>query len=150
MAGAEPTAAFFRPLVVAWRNGAPVRMEDIAKVEDSVENDAGACRVRRRPLHHPVDPAPARCQHGRRHRRDSQGRIPEFQRLLPPTIKLSVLSDRSESIRASVHDVQITLILTAVLVILVILAFLRTWRATFIPAHRVAAVDHRHVRAAWR
>ena len=60
--------------------------------------------------------------------------IPEFQRLLPPTITLSVLSDRSESIRESVHDVQITLILTAVLVILVILAFLRTWRATFIPA----------------
>ena len=53
---------------------------------------------------------------------------------MPPTIKLSVLSDRSESIRDSVHDVQITLLLTAVLVILVILAFLRNWRATFIPA----------------
>jgi HAE1 family hydrophobic/amphiphilic exporter-1 len=39
VAGAEPTAAFFKPLVVAWRNGAPVRMEDIAKVEDSVENE---------------------------------------------------------------------------------------------------------------
>ena len=62
------------------------------------------------------------------------GMLPEFQRLLPPTIKLSVLSDRSESIRDSVHDVQLTLIMTAVLVILVILAFLRTWRATFIPA----------------
>ena len=60
--------------------------------------------------------------------------LPEFDRLLPPTIKLSVLSDRSESIRDSVHDVQLTLIMTAVLVILVILAFLRTWRATFIPA----------------
>jgi HAE1 family hydrophobic/amphiphilic exporter-1 len=54
--------------------------------------------------------------------------------MLPPTIDLSVLSDRSVSIRDSVHDVQVTLILTAVLVILVILAFLRTWRATFIPA----------------
>jgi HAE1 family hydrophobic/amphiphilic exporter-1 len=62
------------------------------------------------------------------------GMLPEFHRLLPPTIKLSVLSDRSESIRDSVHDVQLTLIMTAVLVILVILAFLRTWRATFIPA----------------
>ena len=60
--------------------------------------------------------------------------LPEFDRLLPPTIKLSVLSDRSESIRDSVHDVQLTLMMTAVLVILVILAFLRTWRATFIPA----------------
>jgi HAE1 family hydrophobic/amphiphilic exporter-1 len=60
--------------------------------------------------------------------------IPEFQRMLPPTINLSVLSDRSVSIRDSVHDVQVTLVLTAVLVILVILAFLRAWRATFIPA----------------
>src|SRR5262245_56809587 len=60
--------------------------------------------------------------------------LPQFEREMPPTIKLTVLSDRSESIRASVHDVQITLMLTAVLVILVILAFLRTWRATFIPA----------------
>src|SRR5262245_63071247 len=60
--------------------------------------------------------------------------LPQFEREMPPTIKLSVLSDRSESIRDSVHDVQITLMLTAVLVILVILAFLRTWRATFIPA----------------
>ena len=53
---------------------------------------------------------------------------------MPPTIELSVLSDRSESIRDSVHDVQLTLIITAVLVVLVILAFLRTWRATVIPA----------------
>jgi hydrophobic/amphiphilic exporter-1 (mainly G- bacteria), HAE1 family len=60
--------------------------------------------------------------------------LPEFEQLLPPTIKLSVLSDRSESIRDSVHDVQLTLMMTAVLVILVILAFLRTWRATLIPA----------------
>src|SRR5262245_5910061 len=60
--------------------------------------------------------------------------LPQFEREMPPTIKLSVLSDRSISIRDSVHDVQVTLALTAVLVILVILAFLRTWRATFIPA----------------
>ncbi|NJO34732.1 MAG: efflux RND transporter permease subunit [Rhodospirillales bacterium] len=62
------------------------------------------------------------------------GEAQPFQRLLPPTVQLNVLSDRSLSIKGSVHDVQLTLILTAVLVIMVILAFLRTWRATFIPA----------------
>src|SRR5262245_19337779 len=133
VAGAEPTAAYFRPLVVAWRNDAPVRMEDVANVEDSVENDQARAEydgvrsiilsIQRQPDANTVAVTDA-----------INAAIPEFQRLLPPTIKLSVLSDRSVSIRDAVHDVQVTLILTAVLVILVILAFLRTWRATFIPA----------------
>jgi HAE1 family hydrophobic/amphiphilic exporter-1 len=131
--GAEPTAAYFKPVVVAWRNGAPVRLEDIAKVEDSVENDEARTEfnavrsiivsIQRQPDANTVAVTDAIHQI-----------LPEFERLLPPTIKLTVLSDRSESIRASVHDVQLTLMLTAVLVILVILAFLRSWRATFIPA----------------
>jgi HAE1 family hydrophobic/amphiphilic exporter-1 len=131
--GAEPTAAYFKPLVVAWRNGAPVRLQDIANVEDSVENDEARAEfngtrsiivsVQRQPDANTVAVTDA-----------IRAAVPEFRRLLPPTIDLNVLSDRSESIRASVHDVQLTLVLTAVLVILVILAFLRTWRATFIPA----------------
>jgi hydrophobic/amphiphilic exporter-1 (mainly G- bacteria), HAE1 family len=131
--GAEPYAAYFKPALIAWRNGAPVRLQDIAKVEDSVEDDEARTEfngvrsiivsVQRQPDANTVAVTDAVHQ-----------MLPEFDRLLPPTIKLSVLSDRSESIRASVHDVQLTLILTAVLVILVILAFLRTWRATFIPA----------------
>ncbi len=131
--GAEPTAAFFKPLVVAWRNGAPVRLQDIANVEDSVENDEARAEfngtrsiilsVQRQPDANTVAVTDA-----------INKALPEFQRLLPPTVKLSVLSDRSISIRDAVHDVQLTLILTAFLVILVILAFLRTWRATFIPA----------------
>jgi hydrophobic/amphiphilic exporter-1 (mainly G- bacteria), HAE1 family len=131
--GAEPYAAYFRPSIVAWRNGAPVRLQDIAKVEDSVEDDEARTEfngvrsiivsVQRQPDANTVAVTDAVHQ-----------MLPEFDRLLPPTIKLSVLSDRSESIRDSVHDVQLTLIMTAVLVILVILAFLRTWRATFIPA----------------
>jgi HAE1 family hydrophobic/amphiphilic exporter-1 len=130
---AEPTAAYFKPLVVAWRNGAPVRLQDIAEVEDSVENDEARTEfngvrsiivsVQRQPDANTVAVTDA-----------IHAAIPDFERLLPPTVKLSVLSDRSESIRASVHDVQITLLLTAMLVILVILAFLRDWRATFIPA----------------
>ena len=131
--GAEPYAAYFKPALIAWRNGAPVRLQDIAKVEDSVEDDEARTEfngvrsiivsVQRQPDANTVAVTNAVHQ-----------MLPEFDRLLPPTIKLSVLSDRSESIRASVHDVQLTLMLTAVLVILVILAFLRTWRATFIPA----------------
>jgi HAE1 family hydrophobic/amphiphilic exporter-1 len=131
--GAEPTAAYFKPLVVAWRNGAPVRLEDIASVEDSVENDEALAEldatrsiilsIQRQPDANTVAVTDA-----------INAAIPEFQRLLPPTVKLRVLSDRSVSIRDSVHDVQVTLMLTAVLVIMVILAFLRAWRATFIPA----------------
>jgi hydrophobic/amphiphilic exporter-1 (mainly G- bacteria), HAE1 family len=131
--GAEPTAAYFKPLVVAWRNGAPVRLQDIAKVEDSVEIEESRAEfnamrsiivsIQRQPDANTVAVTDA-----------VRNILPQFEREMPPTIKLSVLSDRSESIRDSVHDVQLTLLLTAVLVILVILAFLRTWRATFIPA----------------
>jgi len=131
--GAEPTAEYFKPVVIAWRNGAPVRLQDVARVEDSVENEEARAEfngmrsiivsVQRQPDANTVAVTDA-----------IHELLPQFQRELPPTIKLQVLSDRSESIRASVHDVQITLLLTAVLVILVILAFLRTWRATFIPA----------------
>jgi HAE1 family hydrophobic/amphiphilic exporter-1 len=131
--GAQPTAEYFKPVVVAWRGGAPVRLQDVAKVEDSVENEEARAEfdgvrsiivsVQRQPDANTVAVTDA-----------IHKLIPQFQREMPPAIRLSILSDRSESIRASVHDVQITLMLTAVLVILVILAFLRTWRATFIPA----------------
>ncbi|HXE68110.1 MAG TPA: efflux RND transporter permease subunit [Hyphomicrobiaceae bacterium] len=131
--GAEPTAAYFKPLIVTWRNGAPVRLQDIAKVEDSVEIEESRAEfnamrsiivsIQRQPDANTVAVTDA-----------VREILPQFEREMPPTINLSVLSDRSESIRDSVHDVQITLMLTAVLVILVILAFLRTWRATFIPA----------------
>ena len=129
----ELDASPWNDVIVAWRNDAPVRLSDIAKVEDSVENEEARAEfngtrsiivsVQRQPDANTVAVTDA-----------IHKSLPEFRRLLPPTINLSVLSDRSESIRASVHDVELTLILTAVLVILVILAFLRTWRATFIPA----------------
>ena len=131
--GAEPTADYFKPLIVAWRNNAPVRLQDVANVQDSVENDEARAEfngtrsiilsVQRQPDANTVAVTDA-----------INAALPDFQRLLPPTVTLSVLSDRSISIRDAVHDVEITLVLTAVLVILVILAFLRTWRATFIPA----------------
>ncbi len=131
--GAEPTAAYFRPVVVAWRNGGPVRLMDVARVDDSVENEEARAEfngmrsiivsVQRQPDANTVAVTDA-----------VKRLLPQFRQEMPPTIELHVLSDRSESIRDSVHDVQLTLIGTAVLVVLVILAFLRTWRATIIPA----------------
>ena len=131
--GAEPTAAYFRSVVVAWRNGAPVRLSDVAKVDDGVENEEARAEfngvrsiivsVQRQPDANTVAVTDA-----------VKEMLPRFRAELPPSIGLDVLSDRSESIRASVHDVQLTLIGTAVLVVLVILAFLRTWNATIIPA----------------
>jgi HAE1 family hydrophobic/amphiphilic exporter-1 len=131
--GAEPTAAYFRPLVIAFRNNAPVRLQDVAQVVDSVENEEARAEfngkrsiivsVQRQPDANTVEVT-----------NGVKKLVPRFQRELPPTINLAVLSDRSESIRGSVHDVQVTLIATAILVVLVIFAFLRTWRATIIPA----------------
>ena len=130
---AEPTAAYFKPVVIAWRNGAPVRLQDVAEVVDSVENEEARAEfngrrsiivsVQRQPDANTVEVTAG-----------VQRLVPAFQRELPPAIRLVVLSDRSESIKASVHDVQVTLIATAFLVVLVILAFLRRWRATIIPA----------------
>jgi hydrophobic/amphiphilic exporter-1 (mainly G- bacteria), HAE1 family len=130
---AEPTAAYFKSVIITWKNGAPVRLQDVAKVEDSVENEEARAEfngkraitvsVQRQPDANTVSVTDA-----------VRTLLPRFQNELPPTIKLQILSDRSESIKDSVHDVQFTLILTAGLVILVILAFLRTWRATIIPA----------------
>ncbi|HEX4893255.1 MAG TPA: efflux RND transporter permease subunit [Hyphomicrobiaceae bacterium] len=131
--GAEPTAAYFRPVIVAWRNGAPVRLQDIARVDDGVENEEARAEfngtrsivvsIQRQPDANTVAVTDA-----------VKAMIPQFRADLPPTINIDILSDRSQSIRESVHDVQLTLIGTAVLVILVILAFLRTWKATIIPA----------------
>ena len=131
--GAEPTAAFFQDAIVAWRNGAPVRLQDIAKVEDSVENEEARAEfsgkrsiilsVQRQPDANTVLVTD-----------QIKALIPTFEKILPPTVKINILSDRSTSIRESVHDVQETLFLTAALVVIVILAFLRSWRATIIPA----------------
>ena len=131
--GAEPTAAYFRPVVIAWRNNAPVRLQDVARVEDSVENEEANAEfngvrsiivsVQRQPDANTVAVTDA-----------VKALLPQLELDMPPAIKLDILSDRSQSIREAVHDVQLTLIGTAFLVVLVILAFLRTWRATIIPA----------------
>ena len=126
-------AELYKPLIVAWRNGAPVRLADIANVEDSVENDKIASwlngrrsivlAIQRQPDANTVAVTDA-----------VKALLPSFRAQLPPSVSLEVLVDRSQSIRDSVHDVQFTLVLTMALVVVVIFLFLRNLRATVIPA----------------
>ncbi|MCF8178026.1 MAG: efflux RND transporter permease subunit [Sulfuritalea sp.] len=126
-------AAAYRPLTVAWRNGAPIKLEELANVVDSVENTKVAAwfndrrtimlAIYRQPGANTIETVSA-----------IRNVLPAFQANLPPSIELQVHYDRSISIRDAIHDVQFTLILAGFLVILVILMFLRNLSATLIPA----------------
>jgi HAE1 family hydrophobic/amphiphilic exporter-1 len=130
-------AAAFRPLIVTFKNGQPVRLEALGRVVDSVENDKTAAwyvdhdhnqrsvvlAVRRQPGTNTVAVAQA-----------VKDLIPTFERQLPASVTLRSLYDRSESIKESVSDVKFTLLLTLILVILVIFLFLRNVSATVIPS----------------
>jgi hydrophobic/amphiphilic exporter-1 (mainly G- bacteria), HAE1 family len=126
------TAAAYRPIVVAWRNGSPVRLEQLATVIDGVENDkvegwfnnsrAVILAIQRQPGTNTVQVV------------DSiMALLPEFRREIPPSVTLSVAFDASKSIRGSIHDVEFTLMLTIALVVMVIFLFLRNFSATLIP-----------------
>jgi len=126
-------AAGYRPLIVAYRNGSPVRLQDLGRVLDSVENDKVASwyqdkrsivlAVQRQPGTNTVEVV------------DSiKALLPSFRAQMPASVNLDILFDRSLSIRDSVGDVKFTLVLTMGLVILVIFVFLRTLSATLIPS----------------
>jgi multidrug efflux pump len=125
-------AKLYAPLIVAYRDGAPVRLGDVAKVVDGVENTdvagwAGAHRavivnVQRQPGANLIEVA-ARVK----------ALVPQLAASLPRGIDVHVLSDRTETVRASVDDVQFTLLLTIGLVVAVIYLFLHSLRATIIP-----------------
>ena len=126
-------AAQYMPIVVAYQNGSPVRVQDVASAVDSVENDKVASwlngtraivlAIQRQPDANTVQVV------------DSvKALLPTIQADLPPSVKLQVLNDRSISIREAVHDVQFTLLLSILLVVAVIYVFLRSARATIIPA----------------
>ena len=123
----------YRDLVIAWRNNAPVRLSAIGSVVGGVENNRVAAWYRKAPavvmdiqrqpganIVETVDRVKAA--------------LPALQKVMPAGIQLSIVTDRTETIRASVADVQRTLVLSIVLVVGVIFVFLRTLRATFIPA----------------
>jgi HAE1 family hydrophobic/amphiphilic exporter-1 len=126
-------ASKYDSVIVAYRNGAPIRLGEVAKIVDSVENDKVASwyngkrnillAVLRQPDANTVEVV------------DSvKALIPVFRAAIPPSVDLAVVNDRSLSIRNSVADVQFTLGLTVALVVLVIFVFLRNVTATIIPA----------------
>jgi HAE1 family hydrophobic/amphiphilic exporter-1 len=131
-------ASDYGPLVVAYRNGAPVRLRDLGDVVDGVENDKTAnwyfdherglrrsivLAVQRQPGTNTVEVVDSIKQ-----------LLPSFREVMPPSVVLKTLYDRSLSIRSSVDDVKFTLFLALVLVILVIFLFLRNISATAIPS----------------
>ena len=126
-------AADYRPLIVAYRNGAPVRISDVATVIDSVENNELAAWVGRQPavlVDIQRQPGANIIQTVNRIKQ----LLPKLTASVPPAVKVSILTDRTETIRASVEDVQFTLLLTIALVVLVIFLFLRRLWATVIPS----------------
>jgi hydrophobic/amphiphilic exporter-1 (mainly G- bacteria), HAE1 family len=130
-------AEAYRPLIVAYRNGSPVRLQEIGQVIDSVENDKTAAwfcteksmdrsivlAIQRQPGTNTVEVAGA-----------VRALLPTFRSELPGSVSMHILYDRSVSIQDSVGDVKFTLLLTLILVILVIFLFLRNLSATVIPS----------------
>ncbi len=127
------SAADYRDLVVAWRNDAPVRLRDIADVIDGVEDIHTLGLFNGQPaVIVLVTPQPdANVIETVNGVRDL---LPELQAQLPRDVRLQVASDRTTSIRASLHEIEVTLLISVVLVVLVVSAFLRSARATIIPA----------------
>jgi multidrug efflux pump len=123
----------YRDLVLAWRNGAAVRLSNVGTVISGVENDRVAAWYQG----HPAVLLDVQRQPGANIVKTVAGlraALPELQQALPPGIKLQIAADRTDTIRASVADVQGTLLLAMGLVVAVIYLFLRDWRATLIPA----------------
>ena len=127
-----PNAAAFGELAIAWRDGAPVRLKDVANVLDSVENNRTASwfngtraivlAVQRQPEANTVQVVD-----------DVRALMPTIKDSLPPTVDVQVMNDRSRSIRDAIVDVQFTFAITIALVVMVIFMFLRRLSATLIP-----------------
>ena len=126
-------AADYQDLVIAWRNGAAIRLGDVATVSDGVEDDrtlglfngepAVIVLVTRQPNANVIETVDR-----------VRGLLPELQAQLPADVLLRVASDSTNSIRASLAEIELTLVVSIVLVVLVVSAFLRSARATVVPA----------------
>src|SRR5271170_6111375 len=135
--GQLENAAAFRPMIVAYRNGNPVRLQELGNVLDSVQNDKVAAwyytkgtgtrsiilAIQRQPGANTVEVVD-----------DIKKMLPQFREQVPAAVHLDILFDRSQSIRASVSDVEHTLFLAVCLVVLIIFIFLRNLSATIIPS----------------
>jgi hydrophobic/amphiphilic exporter-1 (mainly G- bacteria), HAE1 family len=135
--GQLPNAAAFRPLVITYRNGAPLRLSQVANVIDGVEDNhnvsylytkEGSQRsislsVMRQPGSNTIEVTDA-----------IRALLPSFRAELPPSMHLTVRGDRSRNIREAFGDIQLTMLVTLTLVVAVIFAFLHSGSATLIPA----------------
>ncbi len=127
------TADDYANLVIAYRNGAPVRIRDVGQAISAPENDLIAgwynqkraiiLAIQRQPGANVINTV-----------NRIKAMMPVLQASIPPAVKVNIISDRTETIRASVSDVQFTLMLTVALVVMVIFIFLRNFWATVIPA----------------
>jgi len=123
----------YRPIIVAYRNGAPVRVADVATVSDGVENALQAAWANQNPaVLMNIQRQPGANIIGVVDR--IKKLLPQLQAALPAAVQLDILTDRTGTIRASVEDVQFELMLTVALVVMVIFLFLRSFRATIIPS----------------
>jgi HAE1 family hydrophobic/amphiphilic exporter-1 len=126
-------ASAYGPMIIAYRNGSPVRLDEVAHVYDGIENDKNAAWYKgERTIYLAVQKQPgtnvvAVCD-------AVKALLPTFREQLPASLSLDVRTDRSIPIRESVHDVKFTLMLTIALVVLVIFLFLRNVSATIIPS----------------
>ncbi|HXO85750.1 MAG TPA: efflux RND transporter permease subunit, partial [Gemmatimonadales bacterium] len=131
--GAISSAPEFRQLAVTYQNGAPVRLQDVARVLDDVQDSrtgawfdgrrAVTLAIQRQPGTNTVQVADA-----------AKEMVARLAPQLPPSVQINTLYDRSITIRQSVHDVQLTLLITLALVVMVIFLFLRNLSATVIPS----------------
>jgi len=125
------TAQAYSDVVIATSNGVPVKLRDVADVVDGLEDNQVAASFQGRPaividvLRQPGANTVATVEALRR-------QLPEIQRAMPAGVRLAVVDDRTDTIKASLHEVQFTLALSVGLVVLVVLLFLRTFRATLI------------------
>ena len=131
--GQLENAGQFSDVIVAYRNGAPVHLDEIGRITDDVQNNKTASwfngarsivlAVQRQPGTNTVDVA-----------NRVKAALEKIEAEIPPTVRMSILYDRSQTIKASVDDVTFTLELTLFLVVAVIFVFLRNWSATIIPS----------------
>ena len=122
----------YGPLIVTWRNGSPVRLSDLGRVLDSVENNKTASwfngtravvlAIQRQPGTNTIEVV-----------NEVKRLLPAFREQMPAAMNMDILFDRSETIRESVDDVKFTFLITVALVVMVIFLFLRNVRATVIP-----------------
>jgi multidrug efflux pump len=126
-------SAPYRSLIVAWKDGAPVRLSDVAEVTDSVQDvrnlglfngePAVLIIVSKQPGANVIQTIDR-----------IMNLLPQLRASIPADITINIAMDRTQTIRASLHDIERTLVIAVLLVILVVFVFLRSWRATLIPA----------------